>query len=102
MLRAPAGATLFPYTTLFRSGEDGLGEDHEAEEVIDGVGAPVVEEAEPSDLVAQVRAVVVGEELRIRREAERSEEHTSELQSPVHLVSRLLPEKQTGPPSATC
>src|SRR2546422_5433250 len=74
MIRRPPRSTLFPYTTLFRS----LGE---ADEV----------EVEPA----------IGERLRPlehpgRRDAERerSEEHTSELQSRLHLVCRLLLEKK--------
>src|SRR5690348_17398162 len=79
MLRRPPRSTLFPYTTLFRSvrrhdlrlaGELGLEEGQGA------VRGPVVEPGEQA-----------------QRE-HRSEEHTSELQSPVHLVCRLLLEKK--------
>src|SRR5690348_17424002 len=70
MIRRPPRSTLFPYTTLFRSKE----RQHIAREVR-LLGAP------ENVLHAQV----------IRR---RSEEHTSELQSPVHLVCRLLLEKK--------
>src|SRR4051794_41355104 len=66
MIRRPPRSTLFPYTTLFRS------------ELLD-VG--------PRDL----RIDLVGE---LTSAYERSEEHTSELQSPVHLVCRLLLEKK--------
>src|SRR5258708_20495413 len=70
MIRRPPRSTLFPYTTLFRSPYDLL-----AFEV------PVLQEG---DVNARVW-------IRIR---ERSEEHTSELQSPDHLVCRLLLEKK--------
>src|SRR5215216_7345766 len=74
MIRRPPRSTLFPYTTLFRS--EILGDD--------GVETRVpVERLQAGD-----RFVVrPGEKLR-------SEEHTSELQSPDHLVCRLLLEKK--------
>src|SRR2546422_4660908 len=72
MIRRPPRSTLFPYTTLFRS----HGERHAPNRgLVDG---PVV----------LVRPGGVGEEAR------RSEEHTSELQSRLHLVCRLLLEKK--------
>src|SRR5690348_17581992 len=82
MIRRPPRSTLFPYTTLFRSlaghrhriGEDGLGE---------------------------FAGLVQGGHRRTHQQSNsvwccchRSEEHTSELQSPVHLVCRLLLEKK--------
>src|SRR5437764_4685164 len=67
MIRRPPRSTLFPYTTLFRSG----GGDRRPPRCPVGHGASV---AEAGDL--------------------RSEEHTSELQSPMYLVCRLLLEKK--------
>src|SRR5438876_8511195 len=67
MIRRPPRSTLFPYTTLFRS-------------------------AALRRLPAQVRGGPV--QLLGRHPDRRSEEHTSELQSPVHLVCRLLLEKK--------
>src|SRR5690348_18364680 len=73
MIRRPPRSTLFPYTTLFRSwrkmhgeqgGRGGVDDDFSVRSM-SGVGAWI-----------------------------RSEEHTSELQSPVHLVCRLLLEKK--------
>src|SRR6266581_2677785 len=64
MIRRPPRSTLFPYTTLFRSRR-----------------APRPTGADTG-------------ERRRARAAARSEEHTSELQSPVHLVCRLLLEKK--------
>src|SRR5258708_18303976 len=73
MIRRPPRSTLFPYTTLFRSE---LGR-----EVARDHGVDVAEEER--------------EEVARRERAEhRSEEHTSELQSPDHLVCRLLLEKK--------
>src|SRR5256885_2804732 len=93
MIRRPPRSTLFPYTTLFRSVERGRfprlhdGDQHAA-------------------------AAVLTDDVRLRREAgahlgdvpdvdgrgagdlDRSEEHTSELQSPCNLVCRLLLEKK--------
>src|SRR5437899_9615297 len=74
MLRPPPRSTLFPYTTLFRSIGEVLGEHARRDQL------GVAEERLP----AQVRVVDVG----------RSEEHTSELQSLRHLVCRLLLEKK--------
>src|SRR5947208_16907983 len=69
MIRRPPRSTLFPYTTLFRS------------------RAPTTQPAAPRrprlDSADQLRGV-----------GPRSEEHTSELQSPDHLVCRLLLEKK--------
>src|SRR2546430_10571359 len=76
MIRRPPRSTLFPYTTLFRSsGRGGR---------VEMVGA---------GLVVQ-RHSVHGRGLPIGREAHRSEEHTSELQSQSNLVCRLLLEKK--------
>src|SRR5690242_21935428 len=71
-LRAPPKSTLFPYTTLFRS--------HRYRGCGDGGGR-----IEAGERIDQVRALLV---------AIRSEEHTSELQSHVNLVCRLLLEKK--------
>src|SRR6202522_3024397 len=66
MIRRPPRSTLFPYTTLFRSMMSAC---------LPGVSEPI----EVSSPAAR---------------APRSEEHTSELQSPIHLVCRLLLEKK--------
>src|SRR5690348_17958362 len=67
MIRRPPRSTLFPYTTLFRSHR--------------GCGGPTM----------ALRSLCEHDESAGNR---RSEEHTSELQSPVHLVCRLLLEKK--------
>src|SRR5438876_11992783 len=75
MIRRPPRSTLFPYTTLFRSIPQGLIE---------------------TDILLKMR-FELDQYINLRPtkllEA-RSEEHTSELQSPVHLVCRLLLEKK--------
>src|SRR5256885_11538096 len=81
MIRRPPRSTLFPYTTLFRS----------------------------SDIVSEIERQVGS----LRRQAakarryhqlreERSEEHTSELQSPCNLVCRLLLEKKKSTRKSHC
>src|SRR5690348_17694534 len=92
MTPRPPRSTLFPYTTLFRSHNRDANGRHRG----DSTGLHIAEQR--TDRVAQhldagePSAQLVG----------RSEEHTSELQSPVHLVCRLLLEKKkkysTPPP----
>src|SRR2546426_7123715 len=73
MIRRPPRSTLFPYTTLFRS----------------PVRAGVLERARiPCDISELLRGV------KAQFAVLRSEEHTSELQSPCNLVCRLLLEKK--------
>src|SRR5690348_17882835 len=82
MIRRPPRSTLFPYTTLFRSW-------------VIGVGSSGEQFAEPPAVeLAVVVSRQLGRELDPSRALVRSEEHTSELQSPVHLVCRLLLEKK--------
>src|SRR5258708_12343148 len=85
MIRRPPRSTLFPYTTLFRSGVDG---EHVWLEVADtGIGIA------PDDLT-RIGTPFFQVQSRYGRKHDRSEEHTSELQSPDHLVSRLLLENK--------
>src|SRR5690348_17919208 len=88
MILRPPRSTLFPYTTLFRSNQ--------------------VENALPEDVAIEEQSPGKGERNGVRKgqvpghgdrdgqepDLSRSEEHTSELQSPVHLVCRLLLEKK--------
>src|SRR5436189_2896744 len=90
MIRRPPRSTLFPYTTLFRSQFRRL--IHKD---------PVKSFDELTDNPAwrkQIKAVYNGDlekvDLMTGLFAERSEEHTSELQSPMYLVCRLLLEKK--------
>src|SRR2546426_4440060 len=72
MIRRPPRSTLFPYTTLFRSGM-----------------SSVRKRFGPGSMLAEPKAgTSSGESI------DRSEEHTSELQSPCNLVCRLLLEKK--------
>src|SRR5256885_17041098 len=80
MIRRPPRSTLFPYTTLFRS----RGRGTEARRLARGRGSPV-----------KTRPAPVGpSECLGQTSGSRSEEHTSELQSPCNLVCRLLLEKK--------
>src|SRR5438552_11573240 len=91
MLRLPPRSTLFPYTTLFRSANI---------EIVAASSSSVLARSKRRFRLAIFDALRRGErqwrpslrKTRIRRG--RSEEHTSELQSPDHLVCRLLLEKK--------
>src|SRR2546426_2272307 len=80
MIRRPPRSTLFPYTTLFRSHRERR-----------------LHHPDARDHVGVAPAAAILGELALGIEA-RSEEHTSELQSPCNLVCRLLLEKKN--PSA--
>src|SRR5256885_9690048 len=90
MIRRPPRSTLFPYTTLFRSSRflrerpaQGL-QGQESRSRRPAVGRAAVPDVfERHDREAQGRATR-------HRRVSRSEEHTSELQSPCNLVCRLL------------
>src|SRR5690242_20847420 len=87
MIRRPPRSTLFPYTTLFRSPERSRRSDP-AGRVLRHVGdAPDARARDEAGAPREDR----GQELELRG---RSEEHTSELQSHVNLVCRLLLEKK--------
>src|SRR2546422_4442940 len=97
MIRRPPRSTLFPYTTLFRS--------HPIEKRSDlGGGRPRVLERLEHGVHDGLRIALQGGEEQVPLAAEggvqavaRSEEHTSELQSRLHLVCRLLLEKKKKP-----
>src|SRR2546422_6807070 len=89
MIRRPPRSTLFPYTTLFRS--------LLAQRATLDVRHDIIEETTRLPRVVQGEDVGVGEargHLDLLQEPLRSEEHTSELQSRLHLVCRLLLEKK--------
>src|SRR5258708_15384111 len=94
MIRRPPRSTLFPYTTLFRSLEGkGVKTGLLVTEGFRGI-YPVGEQARPYgaaifDVLYDKPALLVPPS-----RTGRSEEHTSELQSPDHLVCRLLLEKK--------
>src|SRR4051794_41531927 len=82
---------LFPYTTLFRSAYDAAAFGAGRGAVLAGLRGRLP----AAELVAERAGCVVGfASSTLGNELGRSEEHTSELQSPVHLVCRLLLEKK--------
>src|SRR3712207_8749176 len=95
MIRRPPRSTLFPYTTLFRSHFFGV-----------DVASGLIDYDEVARRAKEVRprAIIAGasaysrqlDYARFRAIADRSEEHTSELQSRQYLVCRLLLEKKTN------
>src|SRR5256885_9606771 len=87
MIRRPPRSTLFPYTTLFRS---------PAQEAFAAlpIEAPAFADAANRALIEEL-AKAMNRKLR-------SEEHTSELQSPCNLVCRLLLEKKKHLDAARC
>src|SRR5256885_7145268 len=78
MIRRPPRSTLFPYTTLFRS----------VSRTKPGIASCFTPNT------GTIHACMTSLEVRSRRTFLRSEEHTSELQSPCNLVCRLLLEKK--------
>src|SRR2546430_12516885 len=81
MIRRPPRSTLFPYTTLFRSCEGACRRRRERDDGLDARR----HRGEPRGVVPARGAALQGD---------RSEEHTSELQSQSNLVCRLLLEKK--------
>src|SRR5205809_1693115 len=91
MLRPPPTSTLFPYTTLFRSAGDTLG--LRIADLDSGQYCYVI--AACADVDHELRMKLKGAPLVLfDGTVWRSEEHTSELQSRLHLVCRLLLEKK--------
>src|SRR5258708_14256877 len=82
MIRRPPRSTLFPYTTLFRS--------------------PTRSETPRPRWTSTVTHSRISRIPRARCLVRRSEEHTSELQSPDHLVCRLLLEKKKKTQQTRC
>src|SRR2546429_4277444 len=84
MIRRPPRSTLFPYTTLFRSHRFGPRDSHSILELCCAAGRCRLLHVWTRDPCSRCRFVG----------GKRSEEHTSELQSRLHLVCRLLLEKK--------
>src|SRR5256885_6189704 len=95
MIRRPPRSTLFPYTTLFRSRNLPLHDTAQNRVWLEFVQIAL-------DLLAWMPMLALNDQARLweprrlrLRLFRRSEEHTSELQSPCNLVCRLLLEKKT-------
>src|SRR3712207_7847086 len=93
MIRRPPRSTLFPYTTLFRSIGDQVGEAAVRAGYGPTIRADAVKRLVDSVITFQERSLEIVTEM---RQLSRSEEHTSELQSRQYLVCRLLLEKKTS------
>src|SRR2546426_8678070 len=92
MIRRPPRSTLFPYTTLFRSWH------RFASLPPADIAAPHLQETREGGGVPGT-GVLDAPPDRMREAVSRSEEHTSELQSPCNLVCRLLLEKKKTKPT---
>src|SRR3712207_7300207 len=100
MIRRPPRSTLFPYTTLFRSGSGQAA----TRPVVSGPECPSRRETAPTETPRETRLAPKSWRYADRRDgpriaglgapSARSEEHTSELQSRQYLVCRLLLEKK--------
>src|SRR5256885_8137896 len=98
MIRRPPRSTLFPYTTLFRS--------HDVKKVLARLPSKrqnLLFSATFSKDITDLAGKLLHNPERIEvTPPNRSEEHTSELQSPCNLVCRLLLEKKKLPTYAIC
>src|SRR5256885_13111890 len=94
MIRRPPRSTLFPYTTLFRSSEPA------GRTLITGAAPAISAAIRRASRSGPVRSKAINPSApqQLRKQSakplDRSEEHTSELQSPCNLVCRLLLEKK--------
>src|SRR5258708_14097739 len=87
MIRRPPRSTLFPYTTLFRSANTNSDANSDANANANAASADDIRDIRGPKGIFPFWAADVADVVR-------SEEHTSELQSPDHLVCRLLLEKK--------
>src|SRR3712207_7841007 len=93
MIRRPPRSTLFPYTTLFRSRPQ---QDMRVDVPVIGMDTlKVAIESNVKGIVAEAGKMIFLNQKECIELANRSEEHTSELQSRQYLVCRLLLEKKT-------
>src|SRR3712207_7577886 len=98
MIRRPPRSTLFPYTTLFRSTIDNLRFHGGADAYLAACPSRQILDVLANKWTMLVMGALSGGPMRfgeLRRRLDRSEEHTSELQSRQYLVCRLLLEKKT-------
>src|SRR2546429_3363853 len=96
MIRRPPRSTLFPYTTLFRSS------DLDSRKQLESAVGAIAERLSRADARAlEVEAKKSESQRHDLMRKLRSEEHTSELQSRLHLVCRLLLEKKKNKPTQT-
>src|SRR3989442_9120360 len=96
MIRRPPRSTLFPYTTLFRSWRPACARSYRDLRDLFGLREGVRLASGPLHGLVHFGLVLVDDGPEVEGEMDRSEEHTSELQSRPHLVCRLLLEKKTN------
>src|SRR5256884_5878091 len=96
MIRRPPRSTLFPYTTLFRSAD--YAHRRKNHDVHGRVRVKPEQMLEKNRIATQGGIEEAQVEHALKAGEERSEEHTSELQSRLHLVCRLLLEKKKTMP----
>src|SRR2546426_9151550 len=90
MIRRPPRSTLFPYTTLFRSESLNLEDEKAVVHMTLSIGVA----SAPEDAQTGKALIHKADTALYHAKKSRSEEHTSELQSPCNLVCRLLLEKK--------
>src|SRR5258708_22402326 len=93
MIRRPPRSTLFPYTTLFRSPQTKRLAPNWAASATPAPDAAAAPKPAAKNVSQDKKVSLIQF---FRRSSRRSEEHTSELQSPDHLVCRLLLEKKNN------
>src|SRR5688572_31111686 len=94
MIRRPPRSTLFPYTTLFRSIHCRTTPMRPRERAIRGQLKMIADVCHEAGVACLMNGDVENREEGLRLAKDRSEEHTSELQSQSNLVCRLLLEKK--------
>src|SRR3712207_7933141 len=93
MIRRPPRSTLFPYTTLFRSDVKRITTELVVQHAARRLQCPTGASSSPGH-VSHESIGQIGSHVRLQPSNQRSEEHTSELQSRQYLVCRLLLEKK--------
>src|SRR5689334_24077907 len=95
MIPRPPRSTLFPYTTLFRSGGRDAREQVRRRHTARQRHRPLARGGDTGNPIpARIARGGIEQGSRLQKRRRRSEEHTSELQSQFHLVCRLLLEKK--------
>src|SRR2546422_5829623 len=105
MIRRPPRSTLFPYTTLFRSVIGTATDPYQPAERRFRLTRQVLERlarCEGLNVGIITKSPLIARDVDVLRQLQRSEEHTSELQSRLHLVCRLLLEKKKNNHTNQC
>src|SRR5256885_10005175 len=100
MIRRPPRSTLFPYTTLFRSTAGGFVTGTSTADTLSSATKACMPSPVTPRVASPPQATATASVHKSLLERRRSEEHTSELQSPCNLVCRLLLEKKKNAKAA--